>query len=214
MKPHEGRSIGDVRDKSAPTIVRIHLLICIIGRGHGLAPQEGTMNWALRCGPYIILLRRLLYRRGWWPGRRFLLSFPGRFPGCSRVALRHLLICRWPGSLSSVLHLLRRLRRGCSPIGHRLWGGPGLAARADALGWCCHDAWWRHRGYAGDQTLLRERLSRGREECPSVALCDRHRHGGGAGPSSARQCRGRPRRGMVERRLRRRDGACVQGLRG
>ncbi len=145
MKPPEGRSIGDVRDKSAPTIVRIHLLICIIGWGHGLAPQEGAMNWALRCGPYIIVLRRLLYRRGWWPGRRFLLSSPGGFPVCSRVALRHLLICRRPGSLSSVLHLLRRLRRGCSPIGHRLWGGPGLAntstgasePRARGMPICC-----------------------------------------------------------------------------
>src|SRR5438093_1471073 len=29
----EGRSIGGVRDQSAPTVIRIHLSICIIGRG-------------------------------------------------------------------------------------------------------------------------------------------------------------------------------------
>src|SRR5207237_7238914 len=69
----QGRSIGHVHDKSAPTGGRMILFICIIGsRGAALATKAGAIHWALRCGSYSSLSSFTACAR---------LSGPPTFPG-------------------------------------------------------------------------------------------------------------------------------------
>src|SRR5437588_9691256 len=69
----EGRSIGHVRDKSAPTIVRIHLLICInwtpavmhqtIGRGRPGVILSGAHWRQVKPGSQALCKRREVLKR-------------------------------------------------------------------------------------------------------------------------------------------------------